>query len=129
MSVLKTYGADTESFKPSRTWKVANGHIQGQIDGLEAVKQAIRLILSTERFAYIIFSPDYGMEWLGLIGKDRAFVKADAPRRIEEALAEDDRITGISDFDIVFHREEAHVAFTVHTIFGDVGIERSVEIA
>ena len=87
------------------------------------------MILSTERFAYIIFSPDYGMEWLGLIGKDRAFVKADAPRRIEEALAEDDRITGISDFDIVFHREEAHVAFTVHTIFGDVGIERSVEIA
>ena len=129
MSVLKTYGADTESFKPSKTWRVANGHIQGQIDGLEAVAQAIRFLLSTERFAHIIFSRDYGVELSDLIGKDRALIRADMPRRIEEALAEDDRITGISDFDIVFDREEAHVDFTVHTIFGDVGIERSVEIA
>ena len=127
--MLKTYGADTESFKPSKTWRVANGHIQGQIDGLEAVAQAIRFLLSTERFAHIIFSRDYGVELSDLIGKDRALIRADMPRRIEEALAEDDRITGISDFDIVFDREEAHVDFTVHTIFGDVGIERSVEIA
>lgn len=129
MSVLKTYGADTESFKPSKTWRLANGHIQGQIDGLEAVAQAIRFLLSTERFAHIIFSRDYGVELSDLIGKDRALIRADMPRRIEEALAEDDRITGISDFDIVFDREEARVTFTAHTIFGDVGIERSVRLA
>lgn len=128
MSVLKTYGADTDSFHPSKTWKLSGNHLQGMIDGREAVAQAVDLMLSTERFYYDIFSYDYGVELADLIGKDRAFVKADIQRRIEEALSEDDRITGISDFEISFDREAAIVSFTANTIFGDIFEERSVEI-
>lgn len=128
MSVLKTYGDDVDGFHPSKTWKLSGNHIQGMIDGAEAVAQSVDVMLSTERFYYEIYSYDYGAEFADLIGKDRAFVRADVQRRIEEALAEDDRIVGVSDFSIDFDRETANVSFTVNTIFGDFETERSVEI-
>ena len=126
MSVLKTYGDDTDSFHPSKTWRLSGNRLQGMIDGREAAAQAADLTLSTERFFYDIFSYDYGVELADLIGKDREYGKADLRRRIEEALGEDDRITGISDFTIDFDREAANVRFTVNTIFGDFDTERSV---
>ena len=128
MSVLKTYGDDIDSFHPSKTWRLSGNRLQRMIDGREATAQAVDLMLSTERFYYDIFSYDYGVELADLIGKDRAYVKADIQRRIEEALAEDDRVTGISDFNIEFDREAANVSFTVNTIFGDISEERSVEL-
>ena len=128
MSVLKTYGEDVDGFHPSKTWKLSGNRLQGMIDGREAVAQAVDLMLSTERFYYDIFSFDYGVELADMIGKDRSFVRADIQRRIEEALSEDDRITGISDFEISFDREAAIVSFTVNTIFGDIFEERGVEL-
>ncbi|WP_283609193.1 DUF2634 domain-containing protein [Faecalispora anaeroviscerum] len=128
MSVLKTYGDDTDSFHPSKTWRLSETRLQGMIDGKEAAAQAADLALSTERFFYDIFSYDYGVELADLIGQDRDYVKADLRRRIEEALGEDDRITGISDFTIDFDREAANVRFTVNTIFGDFDTERSVTL-
>lgn len=128
MSVLKPYGDDTTSFKPSLTYQIKGNHIEGMIDGIEAVRQAIELILSTERFEWVIFSTDYGIETKDLIGKDRELIRGDLERRVSECLAEDDRITGISDFVIDFDRENANVTFTANTIFGDVPEERSVEI-
>lgn len=128
MSVLKTYGEDTTSFKPSLTYQIKGNHIEGKIDGNEAVKQAIDLLLSTERFEHLVYSTDYGLETQDLIGADRETVRADLQRRITEALAEDDRIEGIEDFHIEFDREVANVTFTVKTIFGSIEEERSVAI-
>ena len=126
MSVLKTYGADTTSFKPSLTYKVEDGRIQGMLDGMEAVAQAVDFLLSTERYKYSIYSSDYGAELEGLIGERKAFVHGDIRRRIEEALKEDDRITGIKKFHLSFNRENAYVDMTISTIFGD--LERSLTI-
>lgn len=128
MSVLKTYGADTESFKPSKTWQIKDGHIAGMIDGLGAVSQAIDLMLATERFEYEIYSTDFGMETKDLIGQRREYIQGDLQRRIEECLAEDDRVTGIADFSIDFDGETAIATFTVNTIFGDLQKEEGVTI-
>lgn len=128
MSVLKTYGSDTDTFHPSKTYQIRGNHIEGMIDGKDAVKQAVDLLLSTERFEFEIFSADYGIETRDLIGSRREFVQGDMERRISEALAEDDRITGISDFNISFDRENAIVTFTVKTVFGDIPEERSVTV-
>ncbi|QAT48596.1 DUF2634 domain-containing protein [Caproiciproducens sp. NJN-50] len=121
MSVLKTYGLETEDiFHPSKTWKIDGDHIYGTADGIDAVLQAVQLILSVERFEYPIYSTDYGMESSDLIGKSREYVSGDLQRRISETLAEDDRITGISNFDITFSGETATATFTVNTIFGNI---------
>ena len=127
MSVLKTYGMGAEdAFHPSKTWKISGNHIQGMIDGLVAVNQAVDLILSTERFEYEIYSWDYGLETRDLIGHSREYVQGDLERRIEEALAEDDRVTGISGFNLTFSGETATAAFTVQTIFGALSKEVTV---
>jgi Protein of unknown function (DUF2634). len=128
MSVLKTYGDDTTSFKPSLTYQIKNGHIDGRVDGIEAVVQAIDLLLSTERYQYLVYSTDYGTETQDLIGADRETVRADLQRRFSETLAEDDRIEGIEDFQIEFDREVAKVTFTAKTIFGKIQEERNVAI-
>lgn len=124
MSVLKTYGMETGYvFHPSLTYKINGDRIQGQIDGLDAVKQAVELALSTERFEYPIYSTDYGIETKDLIGAQREYVRGDMERRISECLAQDDRITGISDFDITFSGETATATFTVETEFGNLNEE------
>lgn len=126
MSVLKTYGSDTTSFKPSRTFRIKNGRIEGFIDGMDAVLQSAELILSTERFRYPIFSGDYGAELEGLVGKRKSYVEGDIRRRIEEALSEDDRIRGIKNFSMSFERECILLKFTIVSDLGET--ERSMAI-
>lgn len=105
----------------SRTYKIDfdKGRIVGYIDGLEAVKQAVHKILLTERFNYLIYSPDYGAELEGLIGKPRAYVRSEIKRRVREALMQDDRVVDVVDFDIRFEEETAYASFTVISIYGN----------
>ena len=85
-------------------------------------------MLSTERFKHEIFSDDYGVEFLELIGQRRDLIEADLERRIEEALAEDDRMTGISDFSLAFAGDCVHAGFVLETVFGTIQMERSIMI-
>ena len=128
MSVLKTYGLDTAGFKPSKTFRLANGRLEGMIDGEQAMRQAIYLILSIERFRYLIYSSDYGIELAELIGKKRSYVMGDIERRFLEALSEDDRVTGMKDFNLSFEGENAIVSFLVKTKFGEIPVERRIAI-
>lgn len=128
MSVLKTYGTDIYGEKPWRTYKLKDNRIVGYADGTEAVAQAAELLLSTERYRHIIYSDDYGVELEELIGARRELIAGDIERRIREALSEDDRIEGITDFSLSFERESAVVSFFVHTKYGDFEMERSVPI-
>lgn len=104
----------------NKTYRVnfQTGRIEGNIDGLQAVIQAVIKMLNTERFAYEIYDDQYGNELESLIGKDYLFVKNDIKRVIEEALLVDDRIVSIEDFNI---NEEAStsdslvVSFMVRT--------------
>ena len=63
------------------------------IDGEEAVKQSIYIILSIERGKAPGFPADFGVELEGLFGMPRNFVKANLERVISEALRYDPRIS------------------------------------
>ena len=126
--MLKTYGENLLSQVPSKTFAINGNHIGGYIDGLQAFKQAVDLILSTERYSEIIFSWDYGTEFADLIGERRNIVVADIERRIDEALKQDDRYINIDNFSIEFEGEQANIKFTVSSRFGNLDIERSVAV-
>ena len=128
MSVLKTYGSDTTSRKPSKTYRIVGDRIEGFCDGKQAVMQAIDLMLNTERWRHLIYSGNYGVELEELFGQSRGYLEADMERRFSEALAEDDRITGIRDFAMSFEGDRAVISFIAETVFGDAAIERGVEI-
>lgn len=113
---------------PSKTYKINNNRICGFIDNIDAIKQAIYLILNTERYEHIIYSWNYGIELNNLYGKDTNFVVAELQRVITEALTQDDRITDVTDFEFETVKNKVHCTFTVKTIFGDIKMEKSINV-
>ena len=95
--------------------------IIGTCDKLQAVQQTVFKILSTERYEYIIYSWNYGIELKDLYGKSPMYVCPEIKRRVAEALLQDDRITGVDSFEFDTSKKGVvSVTFTVHTIFGDL---------
>lgn len=76
--------------QPSLTLDETN--ILLETDGIHALKQSIRRMLTTERFIYTIYDHRYGVELDALFGGDMDYAQMDIARRIKEALYEDDRI-------------------------------------
>lgn len=119
---------------PSETYKIevvgsyGQDRINGYTDDLEAIQQAIYLILNTERYAFPIYSWDYGVELVDLIGKPIPYVMSEVPRRIREALIQDDRITDVTDFTFEKHKSKLHATFVVVTKSGDITSELEVTI-
>jgi hypothetical protein len=116
--------------QPSKTYMMQKNDniINGYCDELEAMKQAIYKILNTERYQYIIYSWDYGIETVDLFGEPVTYVCPELKRRIIEALTQDSRIQSVDAFSFEIDKGKVHATFTVHTIFGDVEAERAVNI-
>lgn len=114
--------------QPSLTYKLdfETGRVAGMVDGRKAMEQSILLALSTERFAYDIFSPNYGNELNALAGGSPPLLYAQLEQVIQVALLVDDRVTGVSGFAFGRNRGAVAVSFTVSTIFGD--IEKEIEV-
>lgn len=117
--------------QPTYTYKVnqEENRICGYTDGLDAIRQAIYKILSTERYQYIMYSWNYGIELKDLYGEPISYVCPELERRIAEALTWDERILSVDNFEFNRnHKKEVHVAFTAHTVFGDVRAEKAVNV-
>ena len=107
--------------QPTLTYKLdfETKRISTKIDDFEAVMQAIMKILYTERYSYVIYSGDYGVELEKLIGQDYDYIVSDIERIITEALTVDERVLSISDLEIVkLNQDSAQVTFTANTIYG-----------
>ena len=117
--------------RPSLTWQMdlKSGRIKGQIDGQAAIYQAVEKILLTERYAYRIYSWNYGCELLFYIGKDTDFVLADAERAITDALTQDDRIEGIENFEAkLVDKESVLVTFEVVSVAGKFSYSQEINV-
>ena len=108
--------------QPGRTWYIdqESQRISGEVDGWAAVRQAVEIILRTQRFKWLIYEPFSGTDYRNLIGLDSGYVAAELQRRIKEALMMDSRVTGIKDYKFHFDGDSLSVSFTVTTVFGDV---------
>lgn len=115
-------------FDPEKTLDEIDDRINGYTDDTDAIKQAIYLILGTERYEFIIYSWDYGVEFVDLFGKPMPYVMSEVPRRITEALTQDDRITGCKDFEFEINKNKLHTTFTVLTTSGDIPTELEVNV-
>lgn len=116
---------------PSRTFRMNHEDttIRGTVDEIRAVEQAIFLILNTERYAWIIFSWNYGVEWKQLIGMPVDYAKVEVPRRITDALMQDDRILSVGDFSFtLLDKKKLLTRFTVTCIFGPIRTEMEVQL-
>ena len=115
---------------PSRTFRMNYNaeNIVGTVDQIKAVEQTIFLILNVERYEWLIYSWNYGVELHGLIGQPIDFCIAEIERRIREALLQDDRITAVENFKFEVNKKKVLTTFTVVSIFGTIDTETEVEI-
>lgn len=106
--------------QPSLTFKIDfdKNKIVGMTDNLEAVKQAVFLILSTERNYSPIYK-DYGINYDDLIGKDKYFVISELKRRVAESLKEDDRINDVQNFKFNDVDDGLELTFEIISIYGN----------
>lgn len=115
---------------PSLTWKINEERVEvrGAVDERDAMQQAVHKILRTERYRYAIYDWNYGIELEELYGKNVTYVIPELKKRIEEALLADDRVTAVTDFSFQQEKGSVTAAFLVHTIFGEMRAERTVDI-
>lgn len=115
---------------PSRTFRLntEQQQVSGQVDQLAALKQAVYLILHTERYAWLIHSWNYGVELADLIGQPVDFCLPEIERRIREALLQDDRIQRVANFRFEIQKTKVLASFEVQTIFGGLAEEMEVNI-
>lgn len=117
-----------ESSFPTKNFKLYTdkNRCLGFIDEIEALKQAIFLMLNIERYDHIIYSWNFGVELKDLFGKPTAFVLPEIKRRITECLVQDDRINSVDNFNFDVKKKKVHVTFTVHSIYGEIESEKEV---
>lgn len=115
----KTYFLDMEK-------KVIRGFVK---DDIEAVKQAVYLILRVERYDYIIFSRNYGIELKELFGREKNYVLPMLVKNITEALLADNRISDVKDFSFQIKKGGVYsVKFTVVSKYGEFEGEQELYV-
>lgn len=132
MATLPDIGFSTDiviTAQPSKTWIIDRDAMQvSRMDeGLEAVRQSVEIALNVERYRWTIYNANFGSELDGLAGEDEAYIIAELPRMVEDALSPDSRVIAVDNY--VFTRLDStsmRVTFTVHTVYGD--IQEGVEV-
>jgi hypothetical protein len=107
---------------------IENYKIYGFTDKLEAMKQAIYMMLNVERYQYIIHSWNYGIELADLFGMGTNYVIVELERRITEALLQDSRITSLENFEFSRSRNKVFCKFKAITIYGEIEAQKVVNI-
>lgn len=124
-------GFDTDiviAAQPSKTWIIDRNTLQVAYmdEGLEAVRQAVEIALNVERFRWQIYNTNFGAELNDLVGDDEAYIEAELPRMVEDALSPDNRVVSVDNYTFSRSGDALSVSFSVHTVFGD--LEEEVEL-
>lgn len=93
--------------------------VSGMDAGLAAMRQAVDIILQTERFRWQIYSSDFGGEFADLAGEEYDYVTSEFQRRAQEALSLDKRILSVENFRFSEPAGDSIAcSFDVVTVFG-----------
>lgn len=107
--------------QPNLTYRIGENTVNGKIsNSLEAVKQAVKCILETERYSNPIYGDDYGIELEQYKGADYGKIVAGIETTLRDALLQDDRITNVIVTNIEkLDIDSCKVEFDVYTIYGN----------
>ena len=117
--------------QPSLTWIAdpVTNRLRGRGDNYEAVRQAVEVIVSVERFKWQIYTPNFGTDYDGLLGTEPGYAASELRRRLEDAFLPDSRILGVKDYAYTFEDGTLAVTFTAATVFGDVPGSLEVQLS
>ena len=119
-----------ENIMPSRDFIFTETQIlDGRVEDIKELEQAIFIILSTERYACDIFDDDFGVELEQYQGADIDYVKATIKKTLEDALLTDDRIESIDIDNFNSSGNDVSLDLIVHSVWDeDVNAEVRVNV-
>lgn len=121
-----------EKKKPSYTYRLdtKNKRVAGMVDEIDAIKQSVYKILSTERYKYLIYDWRYGRELERLIDQHPGHIQNKIHHRIKEALLMDDRILDVTQMKVMDIQDEKYIPIilTVNTTEGHFTMEVVVNV-
>lgn len=123
------YAAIEGQQMPSLTYRIfwEKQEVCGQVEGLDALKQALEKRISTEKYRYDIYDGTYGLETADLLGKNKDEVIPKLQIRLEEALLADERVKAVFDMTVQTEKNNLILSCHVESIYGVLSIERTVE--
>lgn len=91
----------------------------------EALRFWIKKCLLTERYKYMAYDTDFGVEAEEIIRSnfDRDIAESELIRAITEALTVDERVLGVENFEFSWSGDEVFATFLVESIYGNIDIE------
>ena len=113
---------------PSKTYfyNMEKKSIKGFADGMEALLQAVYLILISKRFRHEIYSFNYGVETDELTGCPEDVIYPRIEQIFTDALMQDDRINSVSDFEFKKEKDSLNVSFIVNSNIGSFKMDKSI---
>ena len=110
---------------PTNTFLVDDEQVAGMDDGIEAMRQAVEIMLTTPRYDYQIYTANFGVELDDLIGQEPEYIESTLPTRIREALSIDDRTLREENYTFEVNGDSMLVTFDVITVYGsfNAGVE------
>lgn len=119
---------DIKTF-PNKTYRLdpESKRIIGTVDGIEAIKQAFYLHLSTEQYDYSIFPMnDYGIHVSDLYGVEPEIVMTILKQRIGDACSIDTRFKTLTNYNAFYEDDKVIAEFTI--VLND-GVEFDMDLA
>lgn len=114
--------------EPDLAWKIEKDRMQGRVDKLNAVIQSSIKRLNTENGVYEIYSENYGLKTVDLVGKDKDYAVLTLKRRITESMLFDERILTVNFLESIVNERKITLCFEVLSIYGSFNLERSLKI-
>lgn len=112
----KAFGIDFEKKK-----------ISGIIDGKEALDQAVKLALMTQRYRYAAFSHYYGTDYTDVFEEGEQKAMGKLKNAICDSLCCDERIKAVDNFSFEKKGKSMYVKFRVLSIYGET--ENEIEVS
>lgn len=113
--------------EPTKTFRIdfERYRIGNMTDDKEALKQAIKKAILTPRGRHRIYDDSYGCEIWDLVGSDvtYAYIDAEIPRMIREAIMYDDRINRVIEVKNSRNGDAVFIEATVDSIYGEFDVE------
>lgn len=103
---------------PTNTFLVEEEQVAGMNEGLEAMRQAVEIMLTTERYDYQIYTENFGVELDQLVGQDPDYIQATFPELIRDAFSIDNRILREENYVFKTSGDTMTITFDVVTVFG-----------
>lgn len=108
--------------QPTNTFYIdpVSKRVRGMDSGKNAMRQAIEIALSVERFKWGIYSANFGVDFSGIIGYETGYAAAVLEQRIKDALSIDNRVLGVTDFTYSASGGKLTANVIIQTVYGDI---------